>query len=84
MRLVAIRWRTSREYSSEIILDQPNCDLGTVAQFFFTPGLAYEENLERLTGCYRRKWQQVKHAAENWQRATMRAMNWSSVSRLPT
>jgi hypothetical protein len=38
MRLVAIRWRTSRAYSSDIILEQPNCDLGTVAQFFFTSG----------------------------------------------
>src|SRR5262245_40865337 len=48
----------------EWILDQPNCDRGTVAKFFFTAGLA-DQDPKQLSRCYRRKWLQMKRAAEN-------------------
>jgi hypothetical protein len=54
----------------EWILDQPNCDLGTAAQYFFTAaiGLAGEDP-EQLSPGYRRKWHLMKRVADNWQRA---------------
>ena len=60
----------------EWMFDQPNCDLGTAAQFFFTAaiGLA-DEDPEQLSPGYRRKWQLMKHVAENWQRGSIFAMN---------
>jgi hypothetical protein len=53
----------------EWILDQPSCDLGTAAQFFFTAatGLAGEDP-EKLSSGYRRKWHLMKRVADNWQR----------------
>jgi hypothetical protein len=53
----------------EWILDQPNCDLGTAAQFFFTGaiGLA-DQDPEKLSSGYRRKWHLMKRVADNWQR----------------
>jgi hypothetical protein len=53
----------------EWVLDQPNCDLGTAAQFFFTAaiGLAGEDP-EKLSSGYRRKWHLMKHVSDNWQR----------------
>jgi hypothetical protein len=52
----------------EWIFEQPNCDLGTAAQFFFTAaiGLAGEDP-EKLSPGYRRKWQLMKRVADNWQ-----------------
>ena len=51
------------------ILDQPNCDLGTVAQFFFTAALGLaDEDPEKLSPLYRRGWLQMKRVADNWQR----------------
>jgi hypothetical protein len=50
----------------EWIFDQPNCDLGTAAQFFFTAGLANEEP-EKLSPLYRRSWHLMKRIADNWQ-----------------
>jgi hypothetical protein len=53
----------------EWILDQPNCDVGTAAKFFFTAAVGFVgQNPEELSPCYRRKWLQTKRAAENWQR----------------
>lgn len=53
----------------EWILDQPNCNLGTAAQFFFTAaiGLADKEP-DQLSPGYRRKWHCMKRVADNWQR----------------
>lgn len=51
----------------EWVLDQPQCDLGTAAQFFFTCGLANEDP-EKLSPGYRRGWHLMKRVAENWQR----------------
>lgn len=51
----------------EWIFDQPNCDLGTAAQFFFTAGLA-DEDPEKLSRVYRRKWHLMKRIADNWRR----------------
>jgi hypothetical protein len=53
----------------EWIFDQPNCDLGTAAQFFFTAGLGLaDEDPEKLSSGYRRKWDLMKRVADNWQR----------------
>lgn len=53
----------------EWILDQPNCNLGTAAQYFFTAaiGLA-DDDPEQLSPGYRRKWHLMKRVADNWQR----------------
>ncbi|CAN7520207.1 DUF4274 domain-containing protein [Bradyrhizobium sp. LjRoot220] len=50
----------------EWIFEQPNCDLGTAAQSFFTVGLADEEP-EKLSPGYRRSWHLMKRIADNWQ-----------------
>jgi hypothetical protein len=53
----------------EWILDQPSCDLGTVAQFFFTTASGcVDQDPGQLSPCYRRKWLQTKRAADHWQR----------------
>ena len=50
----------------EWIFEQPNCDIGTAAQFFFTAGLA-DEDPEQLSSLYRRNWNLMKRIADNWQ-----------------
>jgi hypothetical protein len=53
----------------EWILDQPNCDLGTVAKFFFTSAIGdVDQDPEKLTPGYRRKWLHTKRVADLWQR----------------
>ncbi|KYG23404.1 hypothetical protein SE92_26835 [Bradyrhizobium sp. AT1] len=57
----------------EWILDQPSCDLGTAAQYFFTAaiGLA-DSDPEKLSPGSRRKWHLMKCVADNWQRGLYR------------
>lgn len=49
------------------ILDQPQCDVGTAARFFFLAamGLATEEP-EKLRSHYRAQWELMKKAADLW------------------
>ncbi|MGY4407756.1 DUF4274 domain-containing protein [Bradyrhizobium sp. USDA 3315] len=58
-----------RDSVIEWIFEQPNCDLGTAAQYFFIAalGLANEEPAQLSSG-YRRKWHLMKRVADNWQR----------------
>uniref|UniRef100_Q07P56 DUF4274 domain-containing protein n=1 Tax=Rhodopseudomonas palustris (strain BisA53) TaxID=316055 RepID=Q07P56_RHOP5 len=70
--VIVQNWDYNSAYRDDVIewvLDQPNCDVGTASQFFFTAaiGLA-DEDPEKLSSGYRRKWQLMKHVAENWQR----------------
>jgi hypothetical protein len=57
----------NRDDVIEWIFEQPNCDLGTAAKFFFTAGLA-DRDPEQLSSGYRRKWNLMKRIADNWQR----------------
>jgi len=70
--VIVLAWdynSADRDDVIEWIFEQPTCDLGTVAQFFFTAaiGLA-DQDPEELSPGYRRKWLLMKRVADNWER----------------